>query len=185
MSIVPVKIRPHLAAFFFKEAEGTEALYLNKKVKSVYFSPKVSSIGAILRMLMIKSGTPLDIKHFNLFLTIDDENGTKKFSGEFYKHVSGRNSFLKLPPEASQHVNDLLEDIFRMAFVYYIDGSVENNDEGMIIKTIDRFIDKYDLLECGFSTDTLRQVYYREKKKGKLISRYQNKKASGVLNYYS
>lgn len=185
MNVVPVMIRPHLVAFFFKESDGEEANYLNKKVKAVLFSPQVSTIGAIIRLLLAKSNIPNKTNKFNLFLTIEDINGTRKFSGQFYKHESGRNSFLVLPPEASNHINDLLEDIFRMAFVCYVDGCLENNDEGIIIKAIDKFIDKYDLLECGLSMDTLRQVYYREKKKGRLISRYQNKKTTGVLNFTS
>jgi hypothetical protein len=45
-----------------------------------------------------------------------------------------------------------------------MNGCIENNDEAVIVSAIDKFIDKYDLLEFGFSNDTLRRLYYREKK---------------------
>lgn len=174
MSVVPIKIKEHLVPFFFKETKGDEAMYLNKKVKAAIFSAEASSVGKIIRMLMVKCGQPLKVSNFNLFLTISDEGGTKRYKGEFYKQESGRNSFLKLPEEANKDINDLLEDMFRMAFTSYIDGCIENNGEAVIVYAIDKFIDKYDLLEFGFCNDTLRRLYYREKEKSKIISRFQN-----------
>ena len=46
-----------------------------------------------------------------------------------------------------------------------------------------KFIDKYDLLEFGFSNDTLRRLYYREKKKGKIAARFQAKKSTTTMNF--
>jgi hypothetical protein len=54
-----------------------------------------------------------------------------------------------------------------------------------VISAINKFIDKYDLLEFGFSTDTLRRLYYREKKKSKIIARFQAKKMPNILNHSS
>lgn len=67
MSLVPVRLREHLVPFFFNESEGGEALYLNKRYKSVLFPPSVSSVGRIMRLLMEKSGVPLEVQDFNLF----------------------------------------------------------------------------------------------------------------------
>jgi hypothetical protein len=183
MSIVPILIRPHLVPFFFKESEGREASYGNKKVKSVLYSSTVSSMGRMIRLLMIKAGKPLNVNNFNLFLTIADDGNGKKYKGEFYKHENGRNSFLQLPPEVNEDINDMLEDLFRMSFVSYMNGYIEFNPDAVITAGIDKFIDKYDLLEFGFSNDTLRQLYYREKKNGKIVSRFQTKKSAKILNY--
>lgn len=183
MSIVPIIIREHLVPFFFKESEGKEASYGNKKVKSVLFSPMVSTVGRIIRLLMVKSGRPLNIDNFNLYLTISDDGAGKKYLGQFYKHENGRNSFLMLPKDANDDINDLLEDIFRMSFVSYMNGCIENNNDAVVISAINKFIDKYDLLEFGFSTDTLRRLYYREKKNSKIIARFQAKKMPNILNH--
>lgn len=183
MSVVPVMIRPHLVPFFFKESDGKEAAYGNRKVKAVLFSPLVSTIGRIIRLLMVKSGKPLNVDNFNMYLTIsDDGNGGKAYKGEFYKHESGRNSFLMLPKDAGDDINDMLEDMFRMSFVNYVNGHLENNSNALITVAINAFIDKYDLLEFGFSNDTLRQFYYREKKKNKMLSRFQSTKSHNSLN---
>lgn len=183
MSVVPITVRAHLVPFFFKESEGKEYAYGNKKVKAVLFSSTVSTVGRIIRLLMIKSEKPLKVDNFNLCLSIIDEGNGKRYQGQFYKHVSGRNSFLALPKEAGDDINDLLEDIFRMAFFSYVQGCIENNGEAIVVNAINKFIDKYDLLEFGFSNDTLRRLYYREKKNNKLIARYQNKKTNRILNY--
>jgi hypothetical protein len=182
-SVVPIVIRQHLVPFFFKESEGAEFNYAGKRGKSVLFSPMVSTVGRIIRLLMIKAGKPLNIDNYNLYLLISDTSAGKKYSGQFYKHESGRNSFLMLPEDANNDINDLLEDIFRMSFISYMNGCVENNDETIIRSAIDKFIDKYDLLEFGFSNDTLRRLYYREKKSNKIIARFQAAKSHRCLNH--
>jgi hypothetical protein len=182
MSVVPILIRQHLVPFFFKESEGEEFNYAGKRGKSVLFSPMVSTVGRIIRLLMIKSGKALKVDNFNLYLCISDTGNGKKYLGQFYKHENGRNSFLMLPKDANDDINDLLEDIFRMSFVSYMNGCIENNDDAVVISAINKFIDKYDLLEVGFSTDTLRRLYYREKKNSKIIARFQAKKMPNILN---
>jgi len=172
MSLVPININPHLVAFFFKEGDGKEAVYGNKKVKPVLFSA-ASSIARIVRLLMIKADKPQKIDHLNLVLTIADTDNGKKYTGEFYKYVNGRNSWLMLPPEANEDINDLLEDIFRMSFIAYVNGCADNNDEACIVFAINKFIDKYDLLEFGFSNDTMRKQFYREKKQNSITARFQ------------
>lgn len=184
MSVVPISIRPHLIPFFFKECEGKEVSYGNRKVKAVLFSPQFSSLGRMIRLLMVKAGRPLNVDNFNLYMSVADEAGSKRYQGHFYKFENGRNSFLQLPPETAEDVNDLMEDLFRMSFVSYVNGCVENN-EGVIVSAIDKFIDKYDLLECGFSNETLRRLYYRERKTDKIVSRFQNKKSPNVVRFNS
>ena len=183
MQNVPILIRPHLVPFFFKESEGKEYFYLNKRVKTVLFSPTISTVGRIIRLLMVKSEKPVNIDNYNLCLTVSDNAGSKKYTGQFYKNEKGTNSFLMLPKEANEDINDFLEDMFRMSFVSYMNGCVENNDEAVIRAAINKFIDKYELLEFDFSNDTLRQLYYREKKNNKILARFQTKHTDQLLNF--
>jgi hypothetical protein len=183
MSIVPIQIRPHLVPFFFAESDGKEYNYGNKRVKTVIYSSDISGIGKMIRRLMVKADRHLNIDHFNLCLTITDNPNKKNFKGEFYKFENGANSFLRLPEDANDDINDLLEDMFRMAFVSYMHGCIENNDAAVVRKAIDKFIGKYDLLEFGFCNETLRRLYYREKKNGKILNRFQTKTSNNVLNF--
>ena len=182
-AVVPIVIRQHLVPFFFKESEGEEFLYGNKRGKSVLFSSMVSSVGRIMRLLMVKSGKPLNVENFNLYLSISESGNSRQYQGQFYKYESGRNSFLMLPEEANKDINDLLEDIFRMSFISYMNGCLENNNNAVVTYAIDKFIEKYDLLEFGFSNETLRKIYYREKKNNKIVARFQAAKSPRVINY--
>ena len=63
-----------------------------------------------------------------------------------------------------------------------MNGYIESNGEASVVVAIDKFIDKYDLLEFGFSTDTLRRLYYRERKQNQLAHRFQIGKPNNVMN---
>ena len=164
-SIVPVNIRPHLVPFFFKEFEGKDADYLGKKVKAIRVSTS-SSLGRMMRLFMVKVEKPTKVvDHYQLYLSVaDNPNGGKDYQGNYYRFESGSRSFLELPPETNKEINNLLEDIFRVSFVSFMDGYMRGKD-AVINDGINDFIDKYDLLEVGQSIDGMRQLYYREKKK--------------------
>lgn len=181
MPVVPIVIRPHLVPFFFKECDGKEENYGRHRVKMVYFSPQFSSLGRVIRLLMVKAGCPLNVDNFNLYMSINNEGKAKRYQGLFYKVESGRNSFLQLPPETTEDINDLMEDLFRMSFVSYINGCAEQ--KGEVVAAINKFIEKYELLEFGFSNESLRRLYYRDKKNDKIASRFQNKKSPKILKF--
>ncbi|MFA9191119.1 hypothetical protein AAGV28_07020 [Flavobacterium sp. FZUC8N2.13] len=183
MSIVPIQIRPHLVSYFFKESDGKEHAYANKRVKTVIYTSDISGIGRIIRRLMEKADRHLNVDHFNLCLTISDLNNKKSYKGEIYKFANGANSYLRLPQEANDDINDLLEDLFRMSFISYMNGCIENNSQAVVLKAIDKFIAKYDLEEFGFCNDSLRQLYYREKKNAKILARFQSKSSNNILKF--
>lgn len=167
MTLAPINIKPHLVSFFFKEGKGKEQVFMKKRVKPLIFH-KTSSLARLIRTIMEKSNQPFEVEHFNVFLEVN-ETASKTYRGTIYKQVSGVNSFLKLPEEANRDINDLLEDIFRMSMVAYVNGAVENsNNDAEIVAAINRFIDKYDLLEFGFNLSQIRRDYYRNKEKPQL-----------------
>lgn len=182
MSIVPIQIRPHLIPFFFQEFDGEEASYLNKKVTAIKVSTK-SSLGRTIRLFMVKVNIPVKIDNYQLYLSVADHpDGGKTYEGNFYRFESGQSSFLQLPPEVNRDINNLLEDIFRMAFIFYVDGYMEDGKKN-ITQGINKFIDQYELLEFGFCNEKLRQLYYREKGKNKRLSRFQQRPANRVTNF--
>lgn len=179
-SVFPVKIRPHLVPFLFKELEGKDSEYMGKKNKAVVIYP-FSMLGKFLNyQLGIKSATGKK-NPYTIYLSIDKKTITT-YSGTIFISIDGTYSELLLSEEKIQELNNMLEDVFRISFTYYIDGAVEHGDDS-IIKAIDKYIEKYDLLEFGFSNDTLRQLYNREKKKSKKLTRLQHHSGNRVLNY--
>jgi len=159
-----INIRPHLVPYFLKEFEGKEAVYLNRKVSSIKV-PASSSLGRWMGMLMLQvENTGRHADYYTLYLTAEITPEGKKYEGNYYRHESGPSSFLTMPEDINKAVNEILEDIFRMSFVAFMDGVMMRPDSS-ITKGIDYFIDKYELLEVGFSRQSMRQLYFREKKK--------------------
>jgi|SRR5690606_17890796 hypothetical protein len=171
--LIPVHIKPYLVPFFFKEMEGKEARYLNKKVKSVNIA-NVSSFGSIVRMLLVRTELPSKFDKLSFFLQIS-ESVKKEYKGSVYKVCSGKTSFLKVPEEVNNMLNDLLEDYFRLCFVYYLEGYKKSNDKAKIRPAIEDFMEDYELYEFGFTCQSLRTMYYREQRKNRKLSRIQYK----------
>lgn len=171
--LIPVQIRPYLIPFFFKELEGTEARYLNKKVKAVNITG-VSSLGSIIRLLLVRADLPQPIDKVSIFLHMQ-ESLKKEYRGTLFKVHSGKTNFLKVPEEVAKIINDLLEDYFRISFIYYLEGYKKANPNAKIRPGIEDFMEEYELYEFGFNVNMLRTLYYREKNKNTKLSRIQYK----------
>jgi len=170
---VPVHIKPHLVAFFFREMEGEEINYLNYRAKSISLAFS-SSLNKFLRISLQKADVPVKLDNYRLLLSINSKNNYK---GSIYKLVDGEKYFLSLPAEVNDDINNLLEDIFRIAFVYYILGRAESGDKDCITPAIYSFIENYNLFECGFDVETLRRYYYREVEKDAVLSRLSKRRS--------
>jgi len=174
-----VEIRSHLIPFLFKEFEGKEASYMGTNVSSIRFTPS-SSISRYLYTQIDYQKKRERQDQFLLYLTVEKKNKLQ-YKGVVYVDQMGVKTALLMQPEKTKAFNDLIEDIFRISFIYYVDASLES---GTNLKTcIDKFIEKYDLLEFGFESETLRKLYYRQKKTKKL-SRLQVQSSNQVNNYF-
>jgi len=180
-SIVPVKIRQHLIPFFYQEFKGKEAYYLNKKVKACKIT-MTSSIGKMFRITLEKSGYPQKIEKFNIYISVS-ENRNPKYTADIYKCVSGKHSFLKVPDKVAEDLNDVLEDQFRIAFVYTIKTAAKYAPGIKIKDLISDFMIEYKLDEFGYRLESLRTLYNREVSKDASMSRMQSKVSNRVLNY--
>jgi hypothetical protein len=178
-TIVPVKIRPQLIPFLFKEFEGKEASYNFRTAKTVLFLPS-SSITSYLYTQTNYVKTIKKQDKFIFYLVIDNKN-TKVFSGTVFIDKDGVKETLLMEEQKVRDFNNLLEDMFRFSMIYYIDACIECGLS--IVKAFEKFIDKYDLYEVGFDTESLRRLYYRQKKTPNLF-RFQSKSANQVFNFF-
>jgi hypothetical protein len=177
----PVTIRQHLVPFLFQELEGRESEYMSLKSKIITIY-SYSTIGKFINYQMNKSNPETKTNAFTLYLAIE-KKGPTNYMGSIYVSEKKTYTELLLTNEQNEEINDLLEDLFRISFCYYIDGALEHNPNTKLLKAIDNFIIKYDLLEAGFSRYTLKMLYYREKKKGKKLSRTQRHSANRFMNF--
>ena len=142
-SIVPIKIRPHLVPFFYKEFKGTEeAHYLNKRVKSCKIS-LTSSLGKMIRNSLLQISYPEKIDKFNVFISVTDVE-KKEYTAEIYKCVSGQYSFLKVPEKVAADINDILEDQFRLVFFKTVESAVKYAPKIKIKEVIEDFMIAYN-----------------------------------------
>ncbi len=179
--LIPAQIRPHLIPFLFKEMEGTEANYMTRKTKSIRIYP-FSSLGKFLYAQMAAYTSIGKQDQFLLYLTTEKKSLNVYF-GYLYATIDKVNDRVLLEESQVSEINNLIEDIFRISFIYYLDGFLEHNPAGQIRRAIDMFMDKYDLLELGFNNEGLRRLYYREKEKSAKMSRMQYQSTNRAVNF--
>ncbi len=177
MNLVPVKLRPHLIPFFCQEFEGIEVNCDGKKVKACKISEK-SSIGFMILTSLRVADRKIDPGKYFVYITFRDE----ELDAEIYKVVSGKNQLLEVPLSVCERINDILEDQFRIAFVYFVKGMMISNEDLLVRDAIQEFMVEYELDEYGFELETMRRLLNRG---GQLrLSRMQNSKVSSrFLNF--
>lgn len=181
-SVVPIKIRPYLIPFFYKEFKGTEeAHYLNKKVKSCKIS-LTSSLGKMFRNSLVQIDYPEKIEKFNVFITVNDVEKTAYTAG-IYKCVSGQYSFLKVPEKIASDINDILEDQFRLSFLITVQTAIKYAPNVKVKDVIEDFMVEYKLDEYGYQLNSLRRLCERWIAEDTKMSRMQSKVSNRVLNY--
>ncbi|MFY0481446.1 hypothetical protein ACI6PS_02475 [Flavobacterium sp. PLA-1-15] len=176
MNIVPVKIRQHLIPFFLKEFEGVDGQYLNMKVKACKITAE-SSLGFMLLTSLQKTENPIKPDKYYVYITFSDTQTEAKI----YKVEKGRNHFLRVPEEVNIKINNLIEDQFRIAFVFHTRGMLKASPDLLVRDAISEFMVEYELDESGFDLESLRRILNRGDKFK--MSRLQNKISNRVFGY--
>lgn len=174
MNLVPFKLSPHLIHYFFQEFEGSMRKYAGKEVKSISIDPD-SHIGKFIISHLVKLDYPVkNISGFNLFIEMTMMK-RKRFCSKqkLFKKESLVNSYVELPEEFMQDVNEMLDDMLRHNFYYYVLGYIEGDDR-KVMKGIRKFMDDYQLWEFDFNIEQMRRLFYRMQKDGP-ASRLKNR----------
>lgn len=172
-NIVPLRLRPHLVSFLMKEMQGESKTFAGYRCK-VLNVPGYSFVGSFLLDHLEKINYPIkNIETFNIFLDVKATSRKRFISeGKFYKVESLGKSFVYLPEEFVQTVNNIFEQQFRNSFFNYVDARVEN--KSLVTQAILGFIEKYDLFEANVTQPQLRKMYYRMKEDGLCFSLQNN-----------
>lgn len=158
-SLVPVKIRPHLIKYLYDNFPAEqEAKYRGKAVKSVRININ-SPLGKYIRSMCVKADYPLNPSHFNFFFSVEESCP----SGSLYAYKSGVHNFLQFPEEFIEDLNEMLEEMFRMSFYFFVEGFKHTGQFGSRADGVRAFIDRYDLYEHNFTFDALNKQYTRLK----------------------
>lgn len=177
MNVVPVKIRRHLIPFFYKEFKGIEALYLNKKVKACKIDDK-SSLGFMILTAIKRTDLPVKPSKYYVYITYDN-----RFESKIYAIEKSKTHWLKVPEEINERINSILEDQFRIAFIYMVKGMLVSNPDLKVKDAIAHFMIEYELDENGYDYESMRKLLNRGA--AFKLSRLQSKIANRVMNYGS
>ncbi|WP_341221881.1 hypothetical protein [Polaribacter atrinae] len=181
-SIVPIKVRPHLIPFFYKEFKAdTDAHYLKNRVRACKIVIN-SSLGKMIRITLEKSDYPVKPQKFYIYFSVPDKVSDKA-TAEIYQTVKGSNSFLKVPEKVASDINDIFEDLFRYNFVLTVSTALKYAPNLKVEKVILDFMTEYNLEEHGFRLDTMRSLYNREMRESLSLKRFQSKSSNRVLNF--
>lgn len=160
LTCVPVKIRPHLVKFLIDQFPiDRDAQYCGKRVVSVKIKSN-SPIGKYIRSMCVKVDYPAKADNYNFFFSVNETES----EGTVYGYKNGKYRFLELPEQFIDDLNELLEEVFRMNFTYFVEGFRMTGMYGSRREAIRLFIDRYDLFEYGFNMDTLEQIITRNSK---------------------
>ena len=173
--LVPVKLSPHLIPFFYEEFQGIEANYTGTKVKACKINGK-SSLGYLILHALKTTENPINIEKskFWVFITYDPDCPEAVF--HFTKN--GKNSCLEVSEEVLKKINYILEDQFRIAFVYTVKGMLKADKTLLVRDAIEAFMIDYELDEYGYNLESLRRLLNRGQENK--LSRLQTQMAHAV-----
>lgn len=154
---VPVNIRPHLVKYLIEQFPAhEEAKYCGKHVKSVKIKTN-SPLGKYIRAMCVKAKVPEKAVNYNFFFSVEENCA----EGNVYAYKNGKYSFLMFPQEFIEDLNEMLEEMFRMNFFYFVEGYRMTGQYGSRKEAIRLFIDRYELYEHGFNMETLEKTITR------------------------
>jgi hypothetical protein len=173
-TFVPVHIRPHLVSFLFREFKPEKCTIEGAEITVAKLSTK-SPVGKTIRLYMEKTykkpvcdTTPL------IYLKVEEH---LKKTG-IYKYPDGRSSYLFLPKEGQEYLNDHLEGLFETALMYSIYSWHKSNSDQGINDAIVSFLTEFNLEEYNYTILGIRRDYYRKRKAGY----FENKVAYNPFN---
>lgn len=159
MKLSPINIRPHLIPFLIKELSGVE-VFIEKKHIKICKIENSSSLGFLFKLVLNEEDFNT-YAQFKFFFKLDKSN--IKFSkGMIYMRIRD-NKFrcVRVLPEKAKKINDILEDVFRISFNYFIKGYLQNDDD--IRKGVDAFMLQYELDEYEYEEDQMEKIFMRGK----------------------
>ncbi|KAA2218263.1 hypothetical protein [Maribacter flavus] len=180
--LIPFRLRDHLVPFLFNEFKCEEAVVMPRlKTKAIKLH-KTSSICRLINMVHSKYEENTHLYDYRIQFSIRIVKGGKKYDSALFKTRKDEHELLQFTEYDNNYINGFFEDIFRTAFIFYVNGSKQFTSVA-IKEVINDFMDEYDLLELGFDTESLRILYYRETGKENKLTRFQHKSSNRVNNY--
>ena len=182
IELFPFRLRDHLVPFLFNEFKSEESVVMPDITSKAIKLNKKSSLCRIISLVHSRYENHTESYDYKIQFSIKQVRGGIQYESSLYK--IRKQVFERMSFSASDNkiINGFFEDIFRTAFLYYVNGSKKYTIDNIKL-AINDFIDHYDLLELGFDSESLRALYYRENGDTEKLSRFQYQMTNRVNNY--
>jgi len=136
-----------------------------------------SSMGFIMKLILSQKEFE-QLSQYKVFLSID-RSGIQINKGYLYHSFGKKIVPLVLDDLMINTFNNVLEDLFRIAFTHFIAGYI--TEDRNIKDAISAFMLKYELDEHGYELESIRRMYDRNRINP--MKRLQFKQSNRVIGY--
>ncbi len=176
INIYPIQVPGYVISFVQKEIQGVHHLEGNDDYSVISIEPN-SIFGMFFSRLLKNS---CKVKEYRLLFYT--KNKTKASTNVLEYHKTG--SFnADLSFDQIDYFFKFIDSLFRQNFFFFVKGFClgKENAHSSQQEAINIFIDKYDLLEYGYSYNQLRRLYYSFLKEGSATKMKHNYKRSNFI----
>lgn len=165
--LVPAIIQPHLVPFLVDELKHAPLLDgMDKSLTHVHIENS-SNAGSF-----IAAQIPDLPKNYRISLYFKKGSGMPRFYEYGYLSLKYKEA-LMMPEKRVHAINLFLENLMRTAMVFYVMGRVKKSDDPTEVhKSIECFMEKYNLYDYDIDMEQYRQLYYRSKRLGNTMFRF-------------
>ncbi len=173
--IKPVEVPGYLIPFIINECKGVEILKADGNVYEISIEPR-----SVMGMFLSRTIRPsYKVKAFILAIYYKKIGENTAFSAEVMEYQNNAEFKVDLSFEDISNFYKFLESIFFTSIFFYIQGYCAASTEfKRLHNAITNILERYDLLEYGYSESQLRVLYHRYTETGGITNISNNKSFS-------
>lgn len=166
--LVPFPLPEHLCIFISERLDSPiETIGDGIKAKALHVHRRMKFGRLILRAIE-KTEIPIKVNQgFTMYISVSKYSRRRDANT-----VECRGSMLNISEEAINEITEVFEDLFRMCFVAFVDGSNFGVDykKGQRKYAITKFLENYNLAADDLAFEKYIKYYQRLKKRGKTLT---------------
>ncbi|GEM_PF-3497639 len=173
MNIAPVEVPGYIIPYIIRECAGVHLEQQGDFFADIRIEPN-----SVFGMFLTRTIRPdYKVKFYQIRIFTRKVGLQRAFSSDILEYKNNAEFQIDLSFTDLDNFYRFLDSIFNASFYFFLQGFCDGNtqDREKIKNGINKFIDRYDLLEYGFNENQLRIMYYRYRTAGGGVSFINNK----------
>jgi hypothetical protein len=178
-NIKPVEVPGYLIPFIIHECKGVDILKADGNLYEISIEPR-----SVMGMFLSRTIRPsYKVKSFILAIYYKKIGENTAYSAEVMEYQNNAEFKVDLSFDDISNFYRFLENIFFTSIFFFIQGyCAASTDFKRLSKAINIILEKYDLLEYGYSESQLKVLYHRYNETGG-INNIKNNKSFSVKKF--